>query len=214
MDEYLPPKFNLDAFHCPHCGTYAKQDWYKIELRRGNILSSNIVDPHGKFDGSHCTRCQGLAIWVEERMIFPITSGAPIPNPDLPADIKSDYNEANQIANLSPRAAGALLRLAIQKMCKHLGEPGKNINDDIKSLVSKGLPVKVQQALDSVRVIGNNCVHPGQLDVSDNPDTVTQLFKLLNFIAYKTITEPNEIDEIYNALPQSQRDAIERRDKS
>ena len=39
--------------------------------------------------------------------------------------------------------------------CGHLGESGKNINDDIAALVKKGLNLMIQQSLDVVRVIGN-----------------------------------------------------------
>lgn len=76
--------------------------------------------------------------------MFPLTSNAPPSNKDLPPDILTDYNEASAILAHSPRGAAALLRLCIQKLCQHLGEPGKDLNADIGSLVKKGLPPGVQ----------------------------------------------------------------------
>ncbi len=37
-------------------------------------------------------------------------------------------------------------------------------------------------------------MHPGTLDLKDNSETALKLFKLVNFIATKMITEPAEID--------------------
>ena len=84
----------------------------------------------------------------------------------------------------------------------------------IGSLVQKGLPIIVQKALDAVRVIGNKAVHPGQIafDV-DYKTTVETLMKLLNIITERMISEPKEIDGIFDALPQSAKDSIEKRDK-
>jgi hypothetical protein len=164
------------------------------------------------FYGSTCSHCGGMAIWCDEKLIYPIVGPAEMPNPDMPEEIQADYDEANSIANISPRGAAALLRLAIQKLCKHLGKPGKTINEDIAALVADGLPPKVQQALDSVRVIGNEAVHPGTIDLRDDPSIVAQLFKLTNFIVQKLITEPKEIDGIYGGLPKHKRKEIERRD--
>lgn len=146
-------------------------------------------------------------------MLFPSGGIAPFPNADLPEDIRADYEEARAIASLSPRGAAALLRLSIQKMCKYLGEEGKNINDDIRSLVEKGLPVRVQKALDSVRVIGNDAVHPGEMDLRDNPETVNTLFHLVNFIAEKMISEPKEVDAMFEMLPENKRNQIAKRDE-
>ena len=163
---------------------------------------------------SNCENCGFPTIWHGEKIIYPIHSTSEPPNPDLPIEIQSDYEEARTIANLSPRGAAALLRLAIQKLCAHLGQPGKNINSDIKALVAEGLPAKVQEALDSVRVIGNDAVHPGTLDLKDDRETTNKLFKLVNFIAQKMITEPREIDEIYGSLPEEKLEGIKHRDNS
>ena len=153
-------------------------------------------------------------IWFSDKIIYPLSGYLEPANLDLPGEIKADYEEAASILNLSPRGAAALLRLSIQKLCKHLGESGKDINNDIKNLVTKGLPHKVQEALDSVRVIGNEAVHPGTLDLKDDRATAAKLFKLLNFIATKLISEPKEIDEIYSALPADKLEGIKKRDKS
>ncbi|PCD67106.1 hypothetical protein CO648_15425 [Rhizobium phaseoli] len=134
-------------------------------------------------------------------------------NPDTPQDIAADYREAASILQRSPRGAAALLRLGIQKLCKHLGEPGKNINDDIASLVRKGLDPRIQKALDVLRVVGNEAVHPGTLDLNDDPDTALSLFRFFNLIVEKMISEPKHVDEVYSKLPADKLRAIESRDK-
>lgn len=105
-----------------------------------------------------------------------------------------------------------MLRLAIQKLCKHLGEPGRNIDTDIAALVKKGLPVSLQQAMDVLRVVGNEAVHPGTLDVRDDPELALGLFRLTNIIVEKLISEPKQIAGLYDGLPASKRDGIQRRD--
>lgn len=130
----------------------------------------------------------------------------------MPDDVKADYEEARRVVALSPRGACALLRLAVQKLCIDLGEAGAKINDDIASLVEKGLPVEVQEALDSLRVIGNEAVHPGELDLRDDVETATALFDLLNYVVKDRIAEPKERRRIFGLLPEKKRDAIAKRD--
>jgi hypothetical protein len=95
-----------------------------------------------------------------------------------------------------------------------LGEKGKNINDDIASLVSKGLPVEVQQALDFCRVIGNNGVHPGEIDLNDTPEVAHSLFSMVNFIVEDRISRPKKVAELYGKLPEAARAAIAKRDSN
>lgn len=147
-------------------------------------------------------------------MIYPFSSEAPLPAEDMPQDVKADITEARNIVSLSPRASAALLRLGLQKLMVNLGEKGENLNDDIASLVKKGLPQKIQRALDGIRVIGNNAIHPGQIDLRDDKQTAITLFELLNTIVEVMITQPEEIDEIYRKLPDSTREAIQKRNKT
>lgn len=136
-----------------------------------------------------------------------------MPNDDLPDDIKVDFREAQSIVNASPRGSAALLRLCIQKLCKHLGEKGKNINDDIGELVKKGLDSRVQKALDVVRVIGNEAVHPGQIDLKDDLETANKLFVVVNLIADALITQPKMVEGLFNGIPETKRAEIAKRDK-
>ena len=206
---YTPPKFNLSAFNCPICNAYANQIWGE-----GTISNSNNLVSVPDVIFSQCSHCTEFSIWHKYRLIYPDSSRAPLPNDDLPEDIKNDFQEARKILNRSPRGAAAILRLCVQKLCLYLGEPGKSINSDIASLVKKGLNPKIQRSLDVVRVIGNEAVHPGVIDLRDNMDIAIQLCVLINIITDAMITQPKLIDSLYSNLPEEKRQQIEIRDKA
>jgi hypothetical protein len=209
MPPYKPPSFQLAAFNCPICGAFAKQNWTVLYRTQPPSGQMNSIP---NFLVAICDHCGNFSIWLNDKMVFPDISTAPLANPDLPKEVMGDYDEARKILARSPRGAAALLRLAVQKFCKHLGEKGDNVNNDIAELVKKGLPVRVQQALDAVRVIGNNAVHPGQIDITDDPETATRLFELVNIVCDYMVTQPRRVEEIYGKIPPAQKDAIKARD--
>lgn len=147
-------------------------------------------------------------------MVYPGVTAAPMPHEDMPDTVRQDYEEARQIASISPRAAAALLRLCIEKLCIALNAEGTNINAQIAYLVRQGLPPRIAQAMDVVRVTGNNAVHPGQMDDEDISGVSATLFTLVNIIVEDRITRPQMVDDIYASLPQSALAAIERRDST
>lgn len=86
-------------------------------------------------------------------------------------------------------------------------------NEDIASLVAKGLDDRIQKALDVLRVVGNEAVHPGTIDLNDDPNTAESLFKFFNLIVEKMISDPKMVDEVYASLPPDKLKQIEKRDK-
>ncbi len=145
-------------------------------------------------------------------MIYPTESPAPLAHADMPEDCAAICNEARSIVNASPRATVALLRLCVQTLMPHLGEPGKHINTDIKSLVEKGLPTQLQKALDICRVVGNNGVHPGEIRLDEDPQITINLFNLVNLIVDNQIAEPKRIEAMYSQLPKGAIEAVQKRD--
>jgi hypothetical protein len=219
---YEPPDRSKTAFTCPYCSAYSHQLWTTPAGEQvKNEPPGPWIDPTKTrlaefIVHARCEHCNKRTTWVADRVVAPrsFSGGAP-PNPDLPPDVQADYVEAGAIVNESPRGAAALLRLAIQRLCGHLLErpaEGLNLNAAIGELVDRGVPVEVQQALDVVRATGNDAVHPGQIDMKDNVETASALFGLINLIAERTLTEPRKVREMFDSLPESVRQQIERRD--
>lgn len=168
---------------------------------------------HASFEGSdntvynlsvtRCDECTKLAVWLYDRIIWPQENEAPEPAADMPEKIVADYMEAGSILGASPRGAAALLRLCVQKLCRLLlGDDAKDtIDKDIATLVSRGLDKRVEMALDIVRVVGNESVHPGKMDMKDDRATAEELFGLVNVIVEMMITQPKRIAELYSKLP-------------
>lgn len=160
-----------------------------------------------------CSSCGDISLWVNSEIVYPKKNTIAPPNEDLNDDIKALYLEASSILVDSPKGATALLRLALQKLLEQVGKSGKNINNDIKSLVAEGMSPTIQKALDLLRVIGNNAVHPGQINLDDNAMIAHKLFGILNFIAEELITKPKELEGLYaDLIPPETQEHIKQRD--
>ncbi|MCX5800217.1 MAG: DUF4145 domain-containing protein [Candidatus Eisenbacteria bacterium] len=213
---YIAPAFKLAAYNCPYCGAYSHIFW--LQLHTGGYGSRQTPVYSAK-----CTHCDRFTYWIADevapdtaptsgRMIEPRAVQAPMPHPEMPEDVLADYQEARSISGDSPRGAAALVRLSIQKLCVHLGEKGENIDQDIAHMVAKDLPTEIQQALDIVRVVGNNAVHPGEISQDDVAEVASTLFQLVNQIVEERISRPKRIRGLFESLPERARDHIEKRD--
>ena len=241
--KYVLPEYRKTGFNCPHCHVYSNQRGCFISEYDSDTLVQTmysyirmsyyrqlLLDPvilsitrqlkklyHNLFidniELSFCDHCGNYSIWVNQKMVYPNLSIAPLPISEMPETVKELYNEASKITNESPRGACALLRLAIQTLIEELGENENNLNQAIGNLVKKGLPQRIQKALDTVRVIGNNAIHPGVINIKDSPDIANSLFLLLNIICEKMIKEPQTIDNLFDDLPIEQKKAINKRDQ-
>lgn len=212
-NKYIAPDQNLSSFTCPHCQTLSLMHFKSHDFQEDINESLSFKTPiKNRLYIARCCNCRKKIVWIDNEYIYPNIVAEEV-NPDLPESVKQLYNEAGLIYNQSPRAACALLRLAIDRLCNELGETDRDINKNIGALVEKGLPKKVQQALDFVRVVGNKAVHPGVIafDVDDT-NTAKTLMRLINMIGQNMITDPKDIDNMYSQLPESTKKSIERRD--
>ncbi|MFL1515313.1 DUF4145 domain-containing protein [Pseudomonas prosekii] len=217
----VPPAFKRPRFNCPHCDAFAAMDWHELrsDIYRYTPISMAV-----------CQSCNEVSLWHSPgeletdpfaniqwpdtgTLLFPLRiSSAPAPHESMPGDVIKDYEEARQVFSVSHRSAAALLRLALQKLCEGLVGRSGTINDLIGELVTKGMPVQIQRALDAIRIIGNSAVHPGQLNVDDKPEMIMPLFGLVNLIVETQIAQPAAIEEMYSSLPEEALAAVARRD--
>ncbi len=239
MEDYVIPELEKNGFNCPNCGAFTQQKWYgtgktssvsikkapgeskalrednKLVKYSGYIGYSGCIGEIDYLNVAYCTKCGRYSFWFKKKMIYPKLSIAPLPLKEMPKKVKEDFNEARMIVAESPRGAAALLRLALEKLLPQVGAEGKKIDQMIGYLVrEKNLPVQIQRALDSLRVIGNEAVHPGELDLKDDTKTALTLFKVLNVIVQTIIIQPKEIDDLYyDKVPERKKEGIKNRDR-
>ncbi|MFK0003369.1 hypothetical protein [Paenarthrobacter sp. NPDC090522] len=139
-EKYSPPVFNQKTFNCPRCGAFAAQDWRRLFYWDANG-NNQLAHDHGFADqlqgtpegvyyegwpwvASMCAGCDDMALWIDERLVFPTTDAladeVPEPNPDMPVRVIGLYREAAAVLPHSRRAAAALCRAALEALAKHL----------------------------------------------------------------------------------------------
>lgn len=216
------PYIDSRAFACLHCGVHTHHLWTNLKAENTQ-LALHVDRPTSMEEGfnipmwrmSVCIHCRRNTIFYGDMLIYPHAKLGPNPAADMPAPVQAIYEEARAVASASPRAAAALLRVAVETLIDDL-EPGKaKLNTKIGNLVKRGLDPQVQQMLDTVRVFGNEGgAHPGTINMNETPEVLGMLMFCVNTIVERMITFPNRISEVYSALPDEQRKGIEDRDRT
>lgn len=214
--KYEQPVFQGKAFTClhPQCATLTSMTWHMLFRKVWG-------DTHAtEYWHCKCDHCEHNSVWLrygegeqDGRLIYPQLLSVPHGHEAMPEECLADFDEAREICDRSPRGAAALLRLCLQKLLVHLGGAGEHIDTDIKKLVATGLDSHVQQALDVIRVTGNNAVHPLEMNLEDDHDSVLVLFEMINFIVEERISRPLKTQDRFANLPEKARLAIEKRDR-
>ena len=220
MVDYIPPKFNEKAFNCPYCGVYAHQEWFS-SVGYGNLARQymgDIVDlvVKGKLAGmsvSVCSHCYKKVLWLNENILLPRNLSVPPPPEDTPLEVKRIYIEAGMVLNDSPRASGALIRLALELLLQNINKNKLSLNENINKLMESGITQQLIKAVSILRINGNDIMHSGVIKLLENKDDVVYLFELFNMIVEELIEEPKKLNEIYNKIPESKRKQIENNSK-
>jgi len=198
-----------EAFHCPTCRVYAKQEWSDLLYRHPVGQGFAVVNGYMI---AHCTSCPKPSIWAEDFMIYPLDRQGDEPHEEMPSTVRDIYEEARATAPVSRKSAAGLLRLGLQLLVDDL-EPGSgSIDAKIGALVTRGLDPHVQQAMDVLRVVGNESVHPGTIDLNTDDDLLPALFRLVNLIVEQVIARPRHVADLFAKLPPGKLEAIQRRD--
>lgn len=233
--------YGAKAIRCPHCNIVAQQEWYQVKfterLVEGDYYNNpqldsyyEVIEGTGAFVYGEsivrenkilafcmCHSCENYSLWANRKLVHPPKSIVKRPSEFMPDDVKEVYQEASSVFEHSPRAASALLRLALERLLPQVGAEKDSINNMIAQLArEKKIMKKTKEAMDSLRIIGNDAVHVGEMIFDKDRDekkVALSLFRLLNRIVNETIESENELQEIYNGLPENKLNGIKQRDK-
>jgi len=210
--------YDPEDFQCPFCASFG--------MPIGLALT-------GQTDGSaapyglsilQCPRskkCGKISIWEGYKVLYPPTGGHPFAERSMPKSVKKYYEEARRVATASPRAAAALLRLAIEELfryfagleryrqCELLSEGVGTLKHNISQMSRHGhIDEENRKKLDFVKLTGDYGVHGMPIVfLEDNESTTHLLFRQVNKIVKKLIVEPQE-EEAYERKVQSQQRAV------
>ncbi|MBC8224374.1 hypothetical protein H8E65_07290, partial [Candidatus Bathyarchaeota archaeon] len=169
--EYTPPSFKEVGFHCPHCGVYAHQNWFDVALEGGPDDSGETLSL------GTCEKCGRFSLWIDGEMIYPPSADLPLPRVEMPEGVREVYLEARRTLDASPRAASALLRLAIRGLISHLGETD-DVAENLEYLNRRGLDEKIQVALRRLRLVGGGAGVPGVICSGGGGGTARVVFRI------------------------------------
>lgn len=224
MPQVITPVPLARTYTCPFCDTTSVVQWFgnnaaaPVALNKdesgdkgagfyyicGNRFS--LIPELADWAFAECTNCGHLTVWHRDEMVYPERIPVDEPNADMPDKVKECYLEAASVLRDSPRSAAALLRLGLQHLLPTLlGEKATGkLYADITEY-SKSAPVQIAKALDTIRLAGNESVHPGEINMNEDPKFAEFLFVLMNMICEESITRPRELEEAYQKLPETRR---------
>lgn len=135
---------------------------------------------------------------IQKWNLIPQSTSRQFPN-YIPIQLRTDYQEACAILNLSPKASATLSRRCLQGIIRDFWKvTGKtNLKQEIDAIQEKIEPL-VWRAIDAVRTIGNIGAHMEKdvnLIVDVDPGEAKQLIKLIEFLFDKWYIQTHETEQ-------------------
>lgn len=206
---YLCPYCNHTCFDNGEIATtyYPSHDSADLQEMSENDARNNAV----QLNFSTCPNCGKTAIrmipyWKNEKMKFsfsyPPTMALQLPE-YIPEAIRSDYEEAVSIVDLSPKASATLARRCLQGMIHDFWKiKEKNLNAEITALKGKVSPSQ-WKAIDGLRKIGNIGAHMEkdvQLIIDVDPGEAKKLIKLIELLIEKWYISRYDEEQLFDEI--------------
>ena len=136
--------WGLEASCCPACGRF----FFTL------VSGTAHRDGHGVF--------HGISPVLRSSLVHPKTHGRPPCPPQVPPELKEDYDEACLVLPDSPKASAALSRRCLQHLLHTAaGVQHGNLAAAIQQVLDgHDLPTHLAESVDAIRNIGNLGAHP------------------------------------------------------
>jgi hypothetical protein len=171
----------MERTQCPHCfhrvrfertkDTYSKQRAeISVEIGEREPFVDRIL-PVRTLTVLECPNCRDVIVWMRwstceadrvfER-IYPVRSSHQPAPKDSPAHIARAYEDACRVFPISPNAAAALARRALQLTLREtVGGHVPTLEREIEAIRDR-LPVWLVEGLHALREMGNFALHPSE----------------------------------------------------
>ncbi|MFE2772301.1 DUF4145 domain-containing protein [Microbacterium resistens] len=230
------PEDESNSFVCPKCGDksrylevpllYSVRQAHNISYAHFNddkeqsFTGNQLIEPdwaYRQWTASVCLGCRRSSVYRNGQLIYPSPTASTTPHPDLCDSARQLFVEATAVSALSPRAAAALARAAMETQLKHL-LPGSSARDLQQRVgeVQKHVRPATWKLLTTLRVVGNDALHSGSddtvaLDLSGaDTSLLDPLLGAINLLVEEMVTHPRTADEIYQKIPEAKRASAER----
>lgn len=213
----------MAGFRCPYCSM-------QIALNDGTTIARRLISfesNHGysndfassprtssscvKLTFIRCPNCEkytifsqgiGSAVLDANVNILPFSQAKQFPS-YIPTAIRNDYQEASDIAGLSPKASATLARRCLQGMIRDFwGISKPRLVDEINAL-KELIPAQQWQVIDGVRRIGNIGAHM-EKDINTivdiEPDEADKLIKLIELLMEQWYINRHEQEQLYSDI--------------
>jgi hypothetical protein len=160
---------------CPHCShdvVFIDGEVYRGQGNYGRVSDEYIGNgpiEQVRIRFLECPNCGQLTVSgkvinkrtsdEKVRYVWPYSAVRFVP-PEVPQELKTDYVEASEVLQISPKASAALSRRCLQIVLTQVsGAKSKDLADQIAEVIPK-LPPHLGEIVDSIRAVGNFAAHP------------------------------------------------------
>lgn len=205
----------MSGFKCPFCSMIIPLTHDTLSVRNPSFESSSDTQRYIGESESHlelsfirCPNCgeytisakgKGSAVDDVDVTIRPKSIAYKFPD-YIPQAIRSDYEEACSIVNLSLKASATLSRRCLQGMIRDFFQVSKaNLFEEINAIKDK-IPTEQWAVLDGLRRIGNIGAHMERdinLIVDIEPGEAQKLIKLIELLLQQWYIERHNQQELY-----------------